>query len=126
VGDCGYLSYEDRDGALWLVTAGGLARLNDGPVTTWTTTQGLPSRFVWAVHQDRSGTLWVGTSGGGVARLLSDRTVAPPPFSHPDLLGVEIRASPTGKEPQDRHGGNARHRAGRTTEAGAGRVAAVR
>ncbi len=84
--------YEDRDGAVWIVTAGGLARLTDGPVTTWTTTQGLPSRFVWAVHEDRSGTLWIGTSGGGVARLLPSGAVTPPPFSDPDLLGVEIRA----------------------------------
>ena len=90
--------YEDRDGALWLATAGGLARLTDGPVTTWTTAQGLPGRFIWAVHEDPSSTLWVGTSGAGVARLMRDGSVAPPPFSDPSLLGVEVRAFLTDRE----------------------------
>jgi diguanylate cyclase (GGDEF)-like protein len=90
--------YEDRDGALWVATAGGLARLTDGPVTTWTLPQGLPSRFVWAVHEDARGTLWIGTSGGGVARLLPDGRVAPPPFADPGLIGVEIRAFLTARD----------------------------
>jgi diguanylate cyclase (GGDEF)-like protein len=83
--------FEDRDGALWLATAGGLARLTDGPVTTWTVSEGLTSRFVWTVHEDSAGTLWVGTSGGGVLRLTAGG-FEPPGFAAAALAGVEVRS----------------------------------
>ena len=44
--------FEDRDGSLWFVTAGGLARLRDGAVTSWTVREGLPVPFIWSVYED--------------------------------------------------------------------------
>ncbi len=83
--------FEDRDGALWFVTAGGLARLRDGAATPWTVREGLPVPFVWSVYGGPDGRLWVGTSGGGVVEL-DHGTPKPPPFADPGLEGVEIRS----------------------------------
>jgi len=83
--------FEDRGGSLWFVTAGGLARLRDGAVTSWTVREGLPVPFIWSVYEDPEGRFWVGTSGGGVVRL-EDGVPQSPPFRDPGLSGVEIRA----------------------------------
>ncbi len=83
--------FEDREGSLWFVTAGGLARLRDGAVTSWTVREGLPVPFVWSVYEDPKGRLWVGTSGGGVVRF-ENGLPRSPVFSDPRLVGVEIRS----------------------------------
>ncbi len=83
--------FEDRNGSLWFVTAGGLARLRDGAVTSWTVREELPVPFIWSVYEDPKGQLWVGTSGGGVIRL-DNGTPHLPSFSDPGLIGVKIRA----------------------------------
>lgn len=82
---------EDRDGALWFVTGGGLARLMEGPVTSWTAREGLPAPFIWSVHEEPGGDLILGTSGGGLVRLGPTGAVSSR-FAHPDLTGVEIRS----------------------------------
>jgi ligand-binding sensor domain-containing protein len=67
----------DRDGGMWLSTAGGIARVRDaaslrapgrgvvppspeyfGPA------QGLTSEVVWAIFEDREGSLWTATANG--------------------------------------------------------------
>ena len=63
------------DGALWVGTDGGLARLDkDGSWQTYSranTGGGLPDDGVWALAGDTDGALWVGTDGG-LARLDKD------------------------------------------------------
>lgn len=64
----------DRDGSVWLGTFAGLSHYQpDGqpagvvPLrqwTTYTTTHGLPSDRIQALHVDRAGRLWVGTDAG--------------------------------------------------------------
>ncbi len=50
------------DGALWVGTDGGLARLAGGQVDqVLTTEQGLPDNSVWALAAGADGALWVGT-----------------------------------------------------------------
>ncbi len=57
------------DGALWVGTWGGLARLAGGQVDqVLTTEQGLPDNKVLALAPGDDGALWVGTEGG-LARL---------------------------------------------------------
>jgi ligand-binding sensor domain-containing protein len=59
------------DGALWIGTEGGLARLDkDGRWQTYSTAgSGLPDDRVWALAPDADGALWIGTWGGsGAAR----------------------------------------------------------
>ncbi|NBB93257.1 MAG: diguanylate cyclase [Gammaproteobacteria bacterium] len=64
----------DGAGRIWIATASGLARLDDGKLSTFLPEQGLPGDFVIALEEDRQGNLWVGT-GFGLARLTegSDR-----------------------------------------------------
>jgi diguanylate cyclase (GGDEF)-like protein len=68
-GEIVYCLYEDREGSLWLgMIGGGLDRLGDGKVVTYTQREGLPSDLVRGILEDRQGTLWVGTDAG-LARL---------------------------------------------------------
>ena len=57
--------YGDREGNIWIGTyGGGLNRLRDGKIITYSTAQGLLSNTVRVIYEDRSGSLWVGTGGG--------------------------------------------------------------
>lgn len=67
----------DRDGGMWLSTAGGIARVRDahalrapgGGVVApqpeyFGPAQGLTSEVVWTLFEDREGNLWTGTANG--------------------------------------------------------------
>jgi len=56
---------EDRKGVVWVGTeGGGLNRIHDGRVETFTVADGLPSNDIRALHEGRNGELWIGTYGG--------------------------------------------------------------
>ena len=57
---------QTRDGALWVGTAGGLARFDGVRFTTFDAAQapGMASEPVFGLMEDRSGALWVGHSRG--------------------------------------------------------------
>ena len=56
---------EDRDGVLWIGTlSGGLTRYAGGTFTTFTTADGLPDNFVFALLAADDGSLWIGTNAG--------------------------------------------------------------
>jgi signal transduction histidine kinase/ligand-binding sensor domain-containing protein/DNA-binding response OmpR family regulator len=57
---------ETQDRSLWIGTlGGGLLRYKDGIFKSFTTNEGLPSNYVWAMLEDSSnGNLWIGTDGG--------------------------------------------------------------
>lgn len=60
---------QETDGTLWVGSvAGGLSRVRDGAVTRFSTTNGLPSDHIRALHLDRQGSLWIGTGGAGLCR----------------------------------------------------------
>ncbi|MEP7336208.1 MAG: two-component regulator propeller domain-containing protein [Acidobacteriota bacterium] len=69
--------YEDRAGALWLGTTGGLSRFRDNRFTNYTTSAnagaGLSNNTVRAIHEDQDGALRLGTYGGGLNRLRNGR-----------------------------------------------------
>ncbi|HVV02393.1 MAG TPA: triple tyrosine motif-containing protein [Verrucomicrobiae bacterium] len=68
--------FKQSDGTLWFATDGlGLARMQKGVISWFTSTNGLPSDHVWSVCGDASGTLWVGTEEG-LARYRSGRFFA--------------------------------------------------
>jgi signal transduction histidine kinase/ligand-binding sensor domain-containing protein len=67
-------SYEDRQGNLWLATAGqGLYRLQRQTITSISIEQGLLDRDAYAIYQDRDDGLWIGTWPKGVSRYQNGR-----------------------------------------------------
>ena len=64
-----YAVHESRDGSVWAGTLnGGLCRLREDRIETFTTDDGLPSNSVNALAETADGTLWVGTPQGLAAR----------------------------------------------------------
>ena len=57
--------YADKDGVLWIGTAGhGLARLQNGKWTRFATTNGLASDSISYILEDGAGYLWLGSNMG--------------------------------------------------------------
>lgn len=68
--------FEDRTGRIWIGTGGaGLWCLQNERLSALTTTDGLSSDFVWALHEDADGVLWIGTQRG-LNRLENKRVTA--------------------------------------------------
>jgi ligand-binding sensor domain-containing protein len=65
--------FEDREGSIWVGTAGGLDRFRDTKFTTLTMEEGLPSNPISAVMESRDGTMWAFCPGGGLARIRDGR-----------------------------------------------------
>jgi ligand-binding sensor domain-containing protein/signal transduction histidine kinase len=63
----------DREGVLWIATAGGAARFLNGNVETFTSTDGLSSNLVLSLFEDREGSIWIGTEAGGLNLLKSKK-----------------------------------------------------
>jgi signal transduction histidine kinase/ligand-binding sensor domain-containing protein len=56
---------EDRDGNVWIGTAGGgVNRFHDGRITRLTTREGLADDDVRSLLEDHEGNLWIGTAAG--------------------------------------------------------------
>jgi signal transduction histidine kinase/ligand-binding sensor domain-containing protein/CheY-like chemotaxis protein/HPt (histidine-containing phosphotransfer) domain-containing protein len=68
----------DRSGALWVGTAGGLARLQDGRFRVWKQRDGLPADYIRVLYEDGDATLWIGTDGG-LAHWTGERFVVSGP-----------------------------------------------
>ncbi len=56
--------FEDREGNIWVSTAGGLDRFRELPVTTVSTKQGLSSDNVHSVIATTDGSTWIATRDG--------------------------------------------------------------
>ncbi|HET9317175.1 MAG TPA: two-component regulator propeller domain-containing protein [Vicinamibacteria bacterium] len=61
------------DGALYVGTERGLARVADGAVTAFTMRDGLSHHRIWTLATDSDRNLWIGTDGGGLDRLAGGR-----------------------------------------------------
>ena len=58
--------YEDRSGALWVGTDGGLNKFDpeSETFTHYTTKDGLPNNFIYGILEDDEGNLWLSTNNG--------------------------------------------------------------
>ena len=61
--------HQDRHGALWFGTYGGLAQLKDGKFTNFTAAEGLAGNRVRTIYEDSDWTLWIGTYDDGLSRF---------------------------------------------------------
>lgn len=60
--------FEDREGTVWIATAGGLSRFKDERLTTFTPSDGYDGGNTLSFHEDGAGHVWIGTYGGGLYR----------------------------------------------------------
>jgi len=60
--------YQDKEGAIWFGTGGGVSRFDGNSWTTYTKEDGLVGNWVGAIYQDKEGAIWFG-AGGGVSRF---------------------------------------------------------
>ncbi len=63
---------ESEDGSLWFATRGGLTRLNNGNIRTFTTNDGLPENRIRDIIFDNNGQLWIATREGLVRYMNPD------------------------------------------------------
>ncbi|HRZ55465.1 MAG TPA: two-component regulator propeller domain-containing protein [Candidatus Paceibacterota bacterium] len=57
--------HQDRRGDVWFGTSGGgLNRLRDAQVTSYTTARGEYNNRVWCIHEDADGIFWIATRDG--------------------------------------------------------------
>ena len=56
--------FEDREGNIWVATAGGLDRFRDFAIPTFSDLQGFSSAGIFSVLTAKDGSLWLGTSDG--------------------------------------------------------------
>lgn len=68
-GDDVKIIHQDRRGALWFGTYGGLAQFKDGKFTNYTAADGLAGNRVRTIYEDSDGTLWIGTYDDGLSRF---------------------------------------------------------
>jgi ligand-binding sensor domain-containing protein/signal transduction histidine kinase len=64
--------YLDAQDTLWIGTAGGLSRLKNGELVTFTTREGLPDNTISQILEDGGGSLWLGGNRGIVRVKKSD------------------------------------------------------
>ena len=64
----------DNQGNLYFGTSNsGLNILKDGPITSYTTKDGLSHDIVYSVFEDNDNNLWIGTDGGGLNLYKDDK-----------------------------------------------------
>ncbi len=101
-----YALHQDRAGALWIGTAGGLNKLLTqeegerpaGSFIHYTRKEGLPSDFIASILEDEEGNLWVGTPEG-LAKFNPDTGNCRQYAAHDGLLNSDFSARACFKSP---------------------------
>ena len=86
-----YALFEDREGSIWVATAGGLDKFRELPVTSLPVKQALSGVTAGSVLAARDGSVWVGTSDG-LYRLKEGRTTIYRRRSNPGLADDDIQS----------------------------------
>ena len=75
--------FEDREGSLWIGTAGGLDRLRDAKLTTFGMAEGLPSNTIKSVYATRDGKVYAVADSQGLSSIENDQVTR---YPHPERL----------------------------------------
>lgn len=68
--------FEDRNGSVWIATAGGLSRFKNEQLTTFTPVDGYDGGHTLSFYEDGAGQVWIGTYGNGLYRYKDGRFTA--------------------------------------------------
>ncbi len=68
--------YTQPDGTLWVGTTDGLAKIENGHYSTFTTEDGLAGNWTSSIHQDRKGDLWISSPQGGLTHYKNGKFIA--------------------------------------------------
>jgi signal transduction histidine kinase/ligand-binding sensor domain-containing protein len=82
--------YLDAEDTLWIGTGGGLSRLQNAEIVTFTTREGLPDNTISQILEDDDGSLWLGGNRGIVRvkkRDLEDLAAHKIPAVYPQIYG---------------------------------------
>ncbi len=71
---------------MWVATWKGASLFNGKTFKTFTTKEGLPDKWVYAIAQEKDGSLWFGTEGG-VSHFTGSKWIN---YTHRDGLGAEM------------------------------------
>jgi ligand-binding sensor domain-containing protein/signal transduction histidine kinase len=89
----------DRDGNLWIGTAGGgVSKFSSELIVSFTRADGLPNQDVRQVIEDRNGNIYASISDGGLVRIVEGKAVAVPGSQRPPFTNFNERII------QDHHG----------------------
>jgi Two component regulator propeller len=84
--------YADGNGDVWVGTAsGGLSRIRNGVVVSWTPDQGLPGATVGSILEDNAGNLWIAGDNGIYSlskQVLNQSTQKPAHIDAPLVYGA--------------------------------------
>jgi ligand-binding sensor domain-containing protein len=72
---------------MWVATWKGASLFDGNSFKTYTTKEGLPDKWVYAIGEEKDGSLWFGTEGG-VSHFKDSRWTN---YNHQDGLGAEIK-----------------------------------
>ena len=73
-------------GKIWVATWKGASLFDGKSFHTFSTQEGLPDKWIYAIDQEKDGSLWFGTEGG-VSHYIGNKWVN---YAHQDGLGAEI------------------------------------
>lgn len=83
----------DKEGGIWLGTAGGVSRLYNDHWQSWTKDNGLPGDTINDIAADRDGSLWF-ASNAGIAHLISVNVALPHIDTQPLPSNFTLKAYP--------------------------------
>jgi ligand-binding sensor domain-containing protein/signal transduction histidine kinase len=61
--------YQDREGAMWIATNQGVARIFQNKLEAWNAQEGLPESLTLSIFEDRERSLWLGTESAGLVMI---------------------------------------------------------
>jgi ligand-binding sensor domain-containing protein len=68
--------FQQEDNILWVGATSGLAKIQDGIMTNFTTTDGLAGNWISSIYDDQQGSLWISSPQGGLTRFRNGKFIA--------------------------------------------------